>query len=41
MNTRKPREKLKNGSKRGFSIQVNKHSTYIAENANMGQIRGE
>ncbi len=41
MNTRKPREKPKNSSKRGFSVQVNKHSTHIAENVNMGQIRGE
>ena len=41
MNTRKPREKPKNSLKWGFFVQVNKHSTYIAENVNMGQIRGE
>ena len=41
MNTRKPREKPKNGSKRGFPVQVNEHSTHIAENANIGQIREE
>lgn len=45
MNTRKPREKLKNGSKRGFSVQVNKtlhlHSRKREYGANTGRVKNK
>lgn len=41
MNTRKPREKPKNGSKRGFFAQVNNNIGSHSKNANIGKIRGE
>lgn len=45
MNTRKPREKPKNSSKRGFSVQVNKtlhsHSRKREYRANTGKVENK